>query len=212
MKILIVSPHSKCPLLSIRRSCDLRAKNISKKIYERFKTQKGKITDVHILLSDKYRKKIDYNRSEARESQWRTKLKKIIEDEEISVVLEIHSYPSYSDYGRDGTQMVILNNIMADKEGKDFLNHFDDDKIKKLTGSFKNDIQLEIETLEKNTNRKINTYLLEFNEDKTILRNDRLDEIINKIFDYFNNANTNANANANTNANEKKESEECLIL
>ena len=36
-----------------------------------------------------------------------------------------------------------------------------------------------------NDKRKINTYLLEFNEDKTILRNDRLDEIINKIFDYF---------------------------
>ena len=208
MKILIISPHSKCPLLAIRRSCDLRAKDISKQIYDRFKTQKDKVTDVHLLLSDKYRKKIDYNRSKARNSQWRENLKKIIEDEEISVVLEIHSYPSYSDYGRDGTQMVILNNIMADKEGKDFLNHFDDDKIKKLTGSFKNYIQLEIETLEKNTNRKINTYLLEFNEDKKILRNDRLDEIINKIFDYFKNANT----NANTNVNGKKESKECLIL
>ena len=168
MKILIVSPHSKCPLLSIRRSCDLRAKNISKKIYERFKTQSNEVpaidrcVDVHLLLSDKYRRKIDYNRSKARNSQWREKLKKIIEDEEISVVLEIHSYPSYSDYGEDGIQMVILNNIMADKEGKDFLNHFDDDKIKKLTGAFKNDIQLEIETLEKNTNRKKTHILLKF--------------------------------------------------
>ena len=124
MKILIISPHSKCPLLAIRRSCDLRAKDISKQIYDRFKTQKDKVTDVHLLLSDKYRKKIDYNRLEARNSQWRENLKKIIEDEEISIVLEIHSYPSYSDYGRDGTQMIILNNIMADNEGKDFLNHF----------------------------------------------------------------------------------------
>ncbi len=100
MKILIISPHSECDSNNPVRHCDRSAKKMAERLYDISK----KKYDTTLILSDKLREKIDYNRKVAETTKWRNDIREFIESNQNDkiLVLEMHSFPPDHDsiYGK----------------------------------------------------------------------------------------------------------------
>ena len=67
MKILIISPHSKCDIDNQVRHCDRTAKEMATRLFEISKKE----YDTTLILSNDLRENIDYNRKVAKDTKWR---------------------------------------------------------------------------------------------------------------------------------------------
>lgn len=181
MKTLLTVPHSKC-INKEGHLCDIMAEISSKKISKYLK--KSKITH-KIILADKNRSIIDYNRKTSRNSNWRQKIRN--EFINCDLVLDIHSFPnSSSSFGRTNgkiPEIVILDsyiykNEYIDKYTSNYFGNFllENGVICKLLPGGDNDITLEARE------NNIKAILIEFNEN---LSEDRIDLISRLIVDYF---------------------------
>jgi hypothetical protein len=95
MKILITIPHSHCPETDYLRkihSCDTSAEKAGKILGKLFQ-RKGH--DVILLIADKHRLFCDLNRKECRNTSYRKKLTKIL-NEGIDYLIDVHSFPKFS--------------------------------------------------------------------------------------------------------------------
>lgn len=107
MKILLTVPHSLC-IKNSRRNCDYLADDASMNLDKNFRKLHKAIT--YRIKADKNRNAIDYNRKIARNSRWRVFVRKIMLDESVDVLLDIHSFPSeYSSFGYFSTESTPSN-------------------------------------------------------------------------------------------------------
>lgn len=120
MKILIISPHSECDSNNQVRHCDRSAKKMAERLYDISK----KKYDTTLILSDKLREKIDYNRKVAETTKWRNDIREFIESNQNDkiLVLEMHSFPPdhHSIYGKTALvstkentdEMIVFSEIL----------------------------------------------------------------------------------------------------
>lgn len=180
-KILIIAPHSKCDTDIAQRHCDRRAKEIAEKLKQVALNLKF---DVKLILSDHLRSIHDYNRKESFNTPWRQQIRDYIEDNNDSpiIIYETHSFPPKGTEFDDGSQMALLaidEYYYGTKKMHDYLSNTTDIKLHNAINRTRIN-NLMIETT-KYPNVK-HHYLLEFNEDPSILSSENESITTNSVF------------------------------
>jgi len=177
-KILIITPHSKCK--ETVRDCDLRARDVALNME---KVAKNAMYDVVLFESDVERKIHDYNRIESFNTPWREKIRNYIEsnlDNEI-IIFEMHSFPAKDTEFTEGSQIALLAIDEYYYKTKILHDYLVSEGIK-INTAINN---TRIVNLMVDTSRYPNIkqhYLIEFNEDKSVLNVSDENKILKKIF------------------------------
>ena len=178
-KYVVIVPHGFCSKENSVRHCDRRATEEAKKLGERL-TSMGLVYDM--FVADRLREKVDYNRGVARQYKLRRDIRGVIEGYVASghkvVVFEVHSFPGvfYTHHPFKNCQVALISIGRYYEAAQRVSNH-----IRKGTGyvvyceetSDTNDIQWETSLL----GGEIDHYLIEFNEDKTVLTSKQSDNV-----------------------------------
>lgn len=185
MKILITVPHSFC-IKNSRHVCDYLADDASLNLYKNFR-KLNKVT--YRILSNKNRSLIDYNRKISRNYKWRVFVRKIIINEMINLLLDIHSFPNkYISFGyikntKIIPEIVILDSYHNNYKFLDYVTSINFNKyllkngiLSKLMFGGENDITIEAREYGKRS------VLIEYNES---LSKKRLNFINKVIINYY---------------------------
>ena len=100
--IIVTAPHSQCNSEISNRHCDRKSGQAATELASILRDQ-GRQVQLH--LADVYRSELDLNRSEARESNFRQRVRTDLT--KASLLLDIHSFP-WPDFR--GTEIAILDN------------------------------------------------------------------------------------------------------
>jgi len=166
--IIITVPHSLC--LHTYRDCDMLAKKAGTLLYKGLKEKHNTI----IMFSNVHRTKLDLNREESRQSSFREELRILLKEENVKMLLDVHSFPNRSLPGEITFLVFNVNNFVYRLTTWLLQNNID---VNIVTASKVNDIILEAE------HNNIKQLLIEFNESLT---DERLKFIIDKMIQIFN--------------------------
>jgi hypothetical protein len=180
-KILIIAPHSKCSTEIAKRHCDTRAKEVAENLE---RVAKNANYDVKLILSDNMRSLYDYNRKEAFSTRWRQIIRDYIENNADSpiIIYETHSFPPKFTEFAEGSQMALLAIDEYHSGTKKMLDYLINDAGINVHKNINN---TRINNLMIDTSRYSNIkhhYLLEFNEDSSILSPSDRSHAVTKVF------------------------------
>ena len=163
-KILIIAPHSKCQ--TVKRDCDLRAKEIAENME---KIAKDAGYEVMLFESDTLRINNDYNRKESFDTEWRQKIRDYIEKNKDYpiIIYEMHSFPN-NDTEFNDSQMAFVAIDEYYDYAEEMLEYLKNIGIK-ASSDINNTrvVNLMIDTTQYDNIKR--HYLIEINEDKKIL-------------------------------------------
>lgn len=180
-KILIIAPHSMCDDTNKQRHCDRRALKEANKLYI-ISVNAGYNTC--LIVSDKLRAEFDYNRKESFTQDWRKEIRSYIENnkDQTIIIFEIHSFPPVGTEFDKGSQIAVLA-IDEYYDGAKFLLDYIKNNTDIIIHPTINDTRVNNLMVDTTAYPNIKQhYLLEFNEDASILSSDKSYQTLFKIF------------------------------
>jgi len=168
--ILITAPHSFCEP-SEKRMCDKLAHKAAIYLYRNFDNSR-------LILSDKPRYEIDFNRKESRDTKFRKIVKYLNHSGSISLLLDIHSFPPTDSSFKEEIVLLPLKYVNSHSQNLSEFLKKRGITVQIFVGSFKNDITL------KTNEVGIPNMLIEFRENLT---DKRLNYITKAISSFYKN-------------------------
>lgn len=176
MRILLTCPHAYCGNNSIDRNyfesehfCDLIAEDMTNELY----TKLSKNNQVDIEIGKTARPECDLNRIQCRNTSFRRKISQKMQN--FDLILDIHSYPSNSEYG--AYQAVILEDrpLSRDLSSYSLYQYLISNGINVgLLQGRGNDIE------DESHEKGIDSFLIEFDEDMSLKFNQNLINLISE--------------------------------
>jgi predicted N-formylglutamate amidohydrolase len=177
MSVLITVPHAVCQESEYAHQCDYASSHCAQ-VLDLSLTKKVRTLTV---IGDVWRPILDLNRIESRSSPFRQKITRLLKSGDVSLLLDIHSYPVYySDFG-DAEITLLDDNVTRNSfelYSVSLLSLLRSEGISvNLLRGANNDIQIEAKEL------GVKALLIEFREDLPS-RGSRLKQICDVISEW----------------------------